>query len=667
LAQGFALATPWSWTSYQDSMARLAIFLLAAVSATRVSPVAKVIELLDELTGKVKGDLAAEETMMEEYSTWCDKESNEKEDAITSHKRTIGDLESEIADATARISELGTEVEELAGKISGAETDLAEATKLREEEKAAFSASESELVDTVDSLERALVVLKRGQSFLQARDQDTMNKLTMSLSKIIEANWVNKQDKAVVQSLLQSTSGENDEDLSLQPQAAVSGYQSQGSGILDTISDMKEKAESTLSDARTAEMKAAHEYDMLKQNLEMQISTMKKRMSEATTEKSGLEDAKASAEGELSSTKKTLADDEKYLEELTQSCSMKAEEWATRQKDAAGELAAIAKAKEVLESGVKVFLEVSSKTHSKNSDASAKRERVMSILSKLADHSYFFTQIKAEARAGGPFDKVKGLIEDMITRLEQEAAEEADAKAFCDKETSESKAKQAELTAKSDKYAVRIEKATATIAELKEQIKTLQAQMAEMDATQAEATALRNKEHEEFLKASKDYKDSADAVANAISVLQEYYSSASFVQVKEEPELGGAKTDIATTIMGMLEVAESDFTTLLAESEASEKAAQSSYDKLEKQNAITKAANMEEVKDKEAHVKSEETALLNYKEDFSTTGKELDAVLSYLDKLKPQCETKVMTYAERVAKREAEIEGLKEALEILSA
>merc|ERR1719484_67290 len=666
LAQGFALASPGSWTSYQVLMARLAIFLLAAVGATGVSPVAKVIELLDELTGKVKADLAAEETMMEEYTKYCDSESNEKEDAITSHKRTIGDLEAEIADASARISELGTEVEDLAGKISGAESDLAGATKLRDEEKAAFAASESELVDTVDSLERALVVLKRGQtSFLQARDQDTMNKLTMSLSKIIEANWVNKEDKAAVQALLQSSSG--DEDLSLQPQAAVSGYQSQGSGILDTISDMKEKAESTLSDARAAEMKANHEYEMLKQNLEMQISTMKKRMSEATTEKSGLEDAKATAEEELSSTKKTLADDEKYLEDLKQSCSMKAQEWATRQKDAAEELAAIAKAKEVLESGVKVFLEVSSKTRSKNGEASAKRDRVIAILSKLEDHSYFFTQIKSEARAGGPFDKVKGLIEDMISRLQTEAAEEADAKAFCDKETSESKAKQAKLTAKSDKSQVRIEKATATIAELKEQIKALQEQMAEMDAAQAEATALRTKENEEYMKASQEYKESAEAVANAIAVLTDYYSSGSFVQTKEAPELGGAKTDIADTIMSMLEVAESDFTTLLAESEASEKEAQSSYDKLTKQNTETKAANTQEVKGKEGEVKSQETALLNYKEDFATTGKELDAVLAYLDKLKPQCETKVMSYAERVAKREAEIEGLKEALEILSA
>merc|ERR550537_689848 len=149
--------------------------------------------------------------------------------------------------------------------------------------------------------------------------------------------------------------------------------------------------------------------------------------------------------------------------------------------------------------------------------------------------------------------------------------------------------------ASSDKSLVRIEKATATIAELKEQIKTLQEQMAEMDAAQAEATSLRTKEHEEYMKASTEYKESAEAVANAIAVLNDYYSSGSFVQLKEAPELGGAKTDIASTIMGMLEVAESDFTTLLAESEASEKEAQSSYDKLTEQNTVTKAANTQEV------------------------------------------------------------------------
>jgi len=293
---------------------------------------------------------------------------------------------------------------------------------------------------------------------------------------------------------------------------------------------------------------------------------------------------------------------------------------------------------------------------------------LMSILGGIAkkDKSFQFAQLTSEAREG-PFDKITGLIESMISQLEKEAAEEADAKSFCDSETKKSKAKQAELTASSDKHGVRIEKASSKIAQLKEQIKMLQEQTAEMDAAQAEATGLRTEEHEEYVKASKEYKDSADAVSNAIAVLEAYYSGASFVQSKQAPELGGKQGDIASTIMSMLEVAESDFSTLLAESEAQEKSSQSSYDKLKEQNAVTRAGNNEDVKGKEAAVKSEETALLNYKEDFATTGKELDAVLTYLDKLKPQCETKVMSYAERKAKREQEIEGLKEALEILSA
>lgn len=44
---------------------------------------------------------------------------------------------------------------------------------------------------------------------------------------------------------------------------------------------------------------------------------------------------------------------------------------------------------------------------------------------------------------------------------------------------------------------------------------------------------------------------------------------------------------------------------------------------------------------------------------------ELAAVNGYLAKLKPECESKVMSYAEKKAAREAEIAGLKEALSIL--
>merc|ERR1719271_1711463 len=283
---------------------------------------------------------------------------------------------------------------------------------------------------------------------------------------------------------------------------------------------------------------------------------MNKRMSAATAEKAGTEKDMQDASEQIASTEKTLAADTKYLENLRQSCSAKAAEWAQRQKDAAEEMGAIAKAKEILSEGVKSFLQVTSKT---TDDSSPTRDQVTAILEKLSrkSHSFSLSQLVSSARSD-TFGKVKGLIEGMIDRLEKEAAEEADAKAFCDTETEKSRAKQADLPAKLDMHGVRIEKATANIDELKVQIKGLQEAMAAMDASEAEATALRQKEHAEYEKASAEYKQSADAVANAVQVLQTYYSQGAFAQrAAQAPEFGSAKSDIATQILGMLEVAES--------------------------------------------------------------------------------------------------------------
>merc|ERR1719194_298500 len=140
-------------------------------------------------------------------------------------------------------------------------------------------------------------------------------------------------------------------------------------------------------------------------------------------------------------------------------------------------------------------------------------------------HSFGLVQLSARAKSD-PFGKIRGLIETMITKLETEAAEEATQKAFCDEETSESKAKQADLTGKLDKTTARIDQATATTAQLQQAIKKLEGEVAEMDAAEAEATKVRQGEHADYLKAT------AEAVAKAIEVLNNYYSSASFLQVQ---------------------------------------------------------------------------------------------------------------------------------------
>merc|ERR550537_1965915 len=296
---------------------------------------------------------------------------------------------------------------------------------------------------------------------------------------------------------------------------------------------------------------------MLKQGLEDEIAVAKKQLSQSTQTKSTTEEELHVAEGALTETEATLAADTNYLAELKQSCETKAMQWEARQKQAGEETAAIEKAKGILSEGVKVFLQTSARVTSlEEEEASADtRSQAVSVLSGLSKkfHSYALVELASRARSD-PFGKIRGLIEDMIAKLTKEAAEEADQKSFCDEEISESKAKQADLSGKLDKTSSRIQKAEADKAKATEDIKTLESEIAEIDAGQAEATSVRQKEHEEYVKASTEYKDSAAAVAKAIDVLSEYYSQAAFVQVRSsQPEFGGAKSDVASTITSVLE------------------------------------------------------------------------------------------------------------------
>jgi len=343
-------------------------------------------------------------------------------------------------------------------------------------------------------------------------------------------------------------------------------------------------------------------------------------------------------------------------------------------------MGAIEKAKEILVSGVTAFAQVSSKSKRWNPDdddesdaVSEKRTKVVSILKQLGQthHSFAFAQL-ANMATSDPFVKIRGLIEDMIAKLLKEAEEEATQKAFCDAEMGKSKTSQEEKTMTMDKLQARIDGATSTISENTEAIKTLESEIAEIDKAQAEATTIRTKEKEDYMVASKDFKDSAEAVAKAIEVLKNFYEG-SFIQVtaktglkSKQPSFGGAKSDIASTIISVLEMSEEDFTTLLAETEATEDEAAKAYATLTDENKVSKATKEAEAKGKASEVKSLTVQLGHSKEDHASTSSELDAVNAYIDKLKPQCEEKAMSYEEKKAKREAEIAGLKEALEILA-
>jgi len=267
--------------------------------------------------------------------------------------------------------------------------------------------------------------------------------------------------------------------------------------------------------------------------------------------------------------------------------------------------------------------------------------------------------IRAGSREGeDPFGKVKGLIRDMIAKLLKESEEDATEKAFCDKNMAETEEKKADKEAMIEKLSTAIDSMSAKSSKLKEEVAELEKELAELAKAQAEMDKLRSEEKAAFETNSAEMEQGIEGVKLALKILTEYYAK----DDKSHESADGA----GHGIIGLLEVVESDFTKGLAEMTATEQSAAAEYDTMTKENETTKAMKMQDVKYKTKDAKGLDKDIAETSADRATVQEELDAVLEYYKGLSARCIAKAETYAARVAARDAEIAGLKEALSILS-
>jgi hypothetical protein len=670
------------------------IFCLLAgwtVSAAETNPLAKVLNLMEELKAKIIKEGEAEAKAYDEYLQWCQSAVQDTGFAIETATKEKGELEAKIMELSAAISAAGSKTEDLASAIATNENDLKSATSIRETELADFASSEKELMEVISAIDRAISILekemaKNPASFAQVYNTKVKN-LLQSLSLVADAAGLSVADRKRLIALAQTDQG--DEEFGA-PAAAT--YKSQSGGIIDVLEDMKEKAESQLAEVRKAEGAAKHNYAMLKQSLEAQIAADTKDMKEEKAGKAEAEEAKAEAEGDLEMATKELASADETLATARSTCMKVGADHEMTVKAREEELKVIAEAKKILtettSGGVDQtysFLQFAVASTLKTRADLAQAEVVV-LVKRLArqHHSAALAQLASRVAAvlkygaqngEDPFAKVKGLIQDMIAKLQEEAAAEAQEKAYCDEQLAKTKAKKEELDDDIEKLTVKIDQATSKSAKLKEEVQELESELAALTKLQAEMDKIRQETHADFVTAKDDLELALQGVRKALGVLREYYGGAALLQggsamasMMQQPALPPAHakaTGAGQGIINILEVVESDFAENLAKENTEEADAQADYDKTSQENKVAKTLKEQDVKYKTQEIKALKKTLSELSADRESAETEHAAVMEYYEKIKERCIAKPETYEERKARREAEIAGLKEALSIL--
>merc|ERR1719161_1634170 len=116
---------------------------------------------------------------------------------------------------------------------------------------------------------------------------------------------------------------------------------------------------------------------------------------------------------------------------------------------------------------------------------------------------------------------------------------------------------------------------TSKSAKLKEQVATLQRELAEMSSSQAEMDKIRSEEKAVYEKNSAEMERGIEGVKKALGVLKEYYA--------KDGKSHGAADGAGSSIIGLLEVCESDFTKGLNEMQATEQTAAAEHESYTKQ------------------------------------------------------------------------------------
>jgi len=703
----------------------LLVVALGADSKQKVNPVEKVVSLLEKIQAEIEEEGKAEAKGYDEYACFCKEQADNKQYAIEKFTEQIEVLTAKIESKTATVDTLNAEIQDLNKEIQDVKDEQTEADGIREEENAAYVKSSELLTTAIERMKGAIEAL-------------TASKGGMTDAKV---NLVAKYQKTISDAIMMADAlkiGHNTQKLAALIQQAPAAYSYHSNEVIATLESLLKNFKQKNIEADNDEMATRQEYEMKSGARRNQLKALEKSLSEKSAQVASLTEEINEHETEKQESQNSKDADQNFLDDLAKKCEDKAKTFDQRSSTRTQELTAIAKALELLKGDVSKMYPAndlglvqkknaagkSSGKEDSDDDAeddferqvvsflqvalerpetAAARKKVIGFLSRQAtkiDSVVLSTLLVKLKEAPSPFAKVKQMIQDLISRLEDEAAAEASQKEWCDEEMKTA-------TENRDKAQREIETLTALKMEksalrdsLAEDITTLSQEVADLTKGLAEETTLREEDQATNNKTLADAEAGLEAVKGAIEVLEGFYGS--FIQLKSKenpaptaegyerykaegagsdgktvddmaPEGSGAmpdedyggKTDASKSIIGLLEVIESDFENTISTTTKDEEDAESAYQdfKSKSETSIDDKNTLKDTKDGEKT--DAELAITQAEADLKTENENLQNALDELLKLKPVCVDSGMSWEERTARREQEIESLKEALKIL--